>query len=98
MGGGYCALTSLLVVFLEKKENGLLNFRAMEGKDEGEVTFSGIMDAGGMVRVGEDVFGVDASSGVVSFCSIVLIEDCVVARECEGSTVLESGHIVSIVG
>lgn len=86
------------MVFLEKKENGLLNFRAMEGKVEGEVTFSGIMDTGGMVRVGEDGFGADASSGVLSFCSIVLIEDCVAARECEGGMDLESAHIVSIVG
>lgn len=95
MGGGDCVLMSLLVVFLEKKEKGLLNFRAMEGKVEGEVTFSGIMDAGGMVRVGEDIFGVDASSDI-SFCSIVWIEDFVVVRECEGGTGFESGHMLAL--
>lgn len=56
MGGGDCALISLFVLFLEKKEKGLLNFRAIAGKLEGEVTFSCIIDAGGMVRVGEDIF------------------------------------------
>jgi hypothetical protein len=64
-GGGDCALLSLPVVALESQEKGLLNFRAIEGKPEGEGTLSGIMDAGGMVRDGEVVLGLDASSGVL---------------------------------
>jgi hypothetical protein len=63
-GDVVCALVSLLVVPLVSQENGLLNFRAIEGKPEGEGTLSGIIDAGGMVRDGDDVLECDASCGV----------------------------------
>lgn len=86
---------SLLVVALESQEKGLLNFRAIEGKPEGEGTLSGITDVGGMVRDGEDVLEFDASSG--DFVkAIVLVEVCVVARE-RANDNLESVQLVSSV-
>lgn len=84
------------MVFREKKEKGLLNFLAIDGKDEGVVIFSGAMDAGEMVRDGEDVLEFGVFSGV-SLSEIVLIEDCVVARECEGGNTFDSAHQISFV-
>ena len=72
-----------------------MNFRAIEGKPEGEGTLSGIMDVGGMVRDGEEALELGASSGVY-FRGTVLIEVCVVSRGCAGNA-LESVRFVSIV-
>jgi len=70
------------VVALDSQENGLLNFRVIDGRGEGEVSLSGAGAVAGVpLGCNDAVETVDADG----LCArgIVLIEDCVGVRSCE---------------